>query len=299
MIGIEHSDGRQIEYEALQFSGGERHVSINLSKDKTRSSASPIRIRANITNSDDLIDFALICSAVQAEYQAPIEIELPYLPYARQDRVCAPGQANSLSLMKAIMGFVPNAKRVSWDTHSQIGIEALGITNVTVVEMLSAIHQASTNDAFTSLLNHPNTVIIAPDYGAVRRAKAVADQFGVRCIVCSKHRDPASGKIDRYDVPESIDGSHALIIDDICDGGATFCLAATDLRQHGAADVSLWVTHGIFSKGVAPLREAGIRAVYTTSSRPDRAIFPDYVKTYAFRYDFNLNKIALIGSEET
>lgn len=298
MISIEHSDGRQIEYGTLQFSGGERHVSINLSADKTRPLTSPVRIRASISNSNDLIDFALICSAVTAEYQAPIEVELPYLPYARQDRVCAPGQANSLSLMKAIIEFAAPSKLVSWDTHSQIGIETLGIANVTVAEMLDALQASCPDDDLVSLLLSRNTVIIAPDHGAVGRAKAVADQFGVPCIVCSKHRDPSTGRIDRYDVPESINGRHALVIDDICDGGATFCLAATDLRRQGASSVSLWVTHGIFSKGVAPLRDAGIQAVYTTSSRPDRPAFPGYVKTYAFRYDFNLNKIALINGEE-
>ena len=54
-----------------------------------------------------------------------------------------------------------------------------------------------------------------------------------------------------------------LIVDDICDGGATFVGLAKELRAAGAKKVYLYVTHGIFSKGL-PLE--GIDKVFTTDS---------------------------------
>jgi ribose-phosphate pyrophosphokinase len=54
-----------------------------------------------------------------------------------------------------------------------------------------------------------------------------------------------------------------LIVDDICDGGATFVALARKLREAGAIEVSLFVTHGIFSKGKDL---EGIDNIYTTGS---------------------------------
>ena len=54
-----------------------------------------------------------------------------------------------------------------------------------------------------------------------------------------------------------------LIIDDICDGGMTFKLTAERLKELGAKEVHLYVTHGIFSKGLETLRESGIDRIFT------------------------------------
>jgi ribose-phosphate pyrophosphokinase len=58
-----------------------------------------------------------------------------------------------------------------------------------------------------------------------------------------------------------------LIVDDICDGGATFIRAARALRAiEPDVEVGLCVTHGIFSKGRQHLLDNGIDKIYTTNS---------------------------------
>lgn len=52
------------------------------------------------------------------------------------------------------------------------------------------------------------------------------------------------------DVFGDVEGKICLITDDICDGGGTFLLTAMALKDRGAVDVKLYVTHGIFSKGL-------------------------------------------------
>jgi ribose-phosphate pyrophosphokinase len=60
-----------------------------------------------------------------------------------------------------------------------------------------------------------------------------------------------------------IKNKNILIVDDICDGGRTFIECAKILHLHEVNSVSLYVTHGIFSKGLAPLEDAGITEIYT------------------------------------
>ena len=52
------------------------------------------------------------------------------------------------------------------------------------------------------------------------------------------------------------------MVDDLCDGGATFILLAKELLSKGAKEVHLFVSHGIFSRGLGVLFDAGIKRVF-------------------------------------
>lgn len=52
-----------------------------------------------------------------------------------------------------------------------------------------------------------------------------------------------------------LSGLAAVITDDICDGGATFIGIAKELRRLNCHKVVLYVTHGIFSKGIEVLMD--------------------------------------------
>jgi ribose-phosphate pyrophosphokinase len=85
--------------------------------------------------------------------------------------------------------------------------------------------------------------------------------------ILSKKRDVASGKLTGFSLMAGdVRGRDLLIVDDLCDAGGTFIGSAQVLREAGAHSVSLYVTHGIFSKGVEHLFANGIDAIYTTTS---------------------------------
>ena len=54
-----------------------------------------------------------------------------------------------------------------------------------------------------------------------------------------------------------------LIVDDLCDGGMTFIKSAERLYELEAKEVHLYVSHGIFSKGLKPLTDSGIKRIFT------------------------------------
>jgi ribose-phosphate pyrophosphokinase len=121
-------------------------------------------------------------------------------------------------------------------------------------------------------------IVVAPDKGAVGRAKGVWNYFGSsinrekhiannRTLFGEKVRDPDTGEIlgtlvfaqdddgnANHLIPGRPNSSHIkgkpiLIVDDICDGGRTFIELAKVLREYGPSQITLYVTHGIFSKG--------------------------------------------------
>lgn len=104
--------------------------------------------------------------------------------------------------------------------------------------------------------------VIAPDGGAVRRAAGVADFFKVPLLHAWKMRDVATGALSGFGVQSGVP-PRVLVVDDLCDGGGTFVGLADALGPSVKAD--LFVTHGVFSKGTAPLL-AKFQHVYTTDS---------------------------------
>lgn len=101
--------------------------------------------------------------------------------------------------------------------------------------------------------------ILLPDKGSLTRYNL--EDFGVPVLHATKHRDPETGRLSQFTVPALM--PRVLIVDDICDGGGTFLgLAdAIDFRT----ELYLYVTHGIFSKGVHELYKR-FKAIYTTRS---------------------------------
>jgi ribose-phosphate pyrophosphokinase len=121
--------------------------------------------------------------------------------------------------------------------------------------------------------------VIFPDAGAFNRySKSLCGQEAeIRFVTYVKKREPSTGKIlgigrvlDNMRADEDIPKGPCLIVDDICDGGATFLGIEQSMREEGireGRDLHLFVTHGIFSKGRKVLEDAGIK-LWTTNSLP-------------------------------
>lgn len=97
--------------------------------------------------------------------------------------------------------------------------------------------------------------IVAPDKGSRNKLRGAV-------VTCDKVRNPETGKIGGIEVVSVLAGIEnydtLVIIDDICEGGGTFIGVADALKQDEHTKdkpVNLYVTHGLFTKGVAHLLE--------------------------------------------
>lgn len=202
----------------------------------------------------EFVTAMFLVDAVRAfDYESSITtLVLPYFPGARQDRVNPTGDI--LDTARSVAGMI-NERRF-W--------------NVTVLDPHSPICIGATNHSEEYPLEkvvrrvwHGYTGIIAPDKGARARAETFAKSMGKPVYYGEKVRDVSTGRLSGFDidVPE---GGHYLVVDDICDGGGTFIGLGEKIKECGAY-ADLFVTHGIFSKGVDSLKEY-YKNVYTTDS---------------------------------
>jgi len=252
--------------EIIWFPGGEPHVKANFSPDFEHA-----HIYAKVRNPGDMLALAAVCSALEKQ-GLDRHIFMPYLPGARQDRVQLGGALTAEVYARLIAPLATTLTAV--DVHSQdaANIYHENMDGFRVLDHVPLVKAAAKRTDYD--------VVLAPDHGALTRASAVAMEFpGAVVVSCQKYRDPSTGQI-RIVVPDDslvIDLAERILIpDDICDGGATFMLAGRQLMERNpAAQLDLWVTHGIFSKGLELLDM--FDNVMTTDSfvRPDTLEVPE------------------------
>jgi ribose-phosphate pyrophosphokinase len=102
--------------------------------------------------------------------------------------------------------------------------------------------------------------LVAPDAGARKRVMYLARALELDVVFAEKVRNTQTGKITGTQVVGELPDCPLLVVDDICDGGRTFTELAAALRtrqaeQRQSQPLHLYVTHGIFSKGLGPLLE--------------------------------------------
>lgn len=181
-----------------------------------------------------------------------VYLYLSYLPYGRQDKPYDNNATFALSSFARIINSLGFAQVTIEDPHSSIALGLIGHSKAVYPhEELRAAILATDSD-----------MIVYPDHGAVSKYVDVY-KHPLPYIYGEKVRCQSSGYIESYDLIGDCQGNNVMIVDDICDGGKTFEILAKDLYINGALDINLFVTHGIFSKGLGPLIRAGIDRIFT------------------------------------
>jgi ribose-phosphate pyrophosphokinase len=176
---------------------------------------------------------------------------IPFLPYGRQDKPIANDTTFGLNTFLKIIA--PFYNRVyTYDAHSK----HLLPSNFVDIEPTSEIYDV--------LREVRPDFICYPDHGSLIRYEHCVPT-GFHTVVLDKERDQLTGQITGLKISEQtydLAGHSVLIIDDICDGGRTFIEAAKLLYSKDVASVYLYTSHGIYSKGLGVLEEAGIKRIF-------------------------------------
>lgn len=175
---------------------------------------------------------------------------LPYLPYGRQDKPISNETTFALRVFAGLLNSLGFYLVEILDPHSDVAIEVIN-------HCIPKYPRRQLEHVGKVLESH---LVCYPDEGARSKYTQIYD---FPYIAGEKIRDQSTGYISHYALTGDPRNSSVLIIDDICDGGATFTRLADALLDEGAISVDLFVTHGIFSRGLKPLHDAGIGRIFT------------------------------------
>lgn len=237
----------------LVFPGGEVNVSVQLDQP-----AHLLRIQAHLPDAEAVMTLLLVTDALRRGYPGtPIVLSMPYVPYARQDRVANPGEALSARVFCDLINAQQYARVDVQDPHSDV-VTAL-LDRVSIVDPLPSLRRALASLGVDAQSGR-RAALVAPDAGARKRVMHLAHALELEVVFAEKVRNTQTGKITGTQVVGDLPDAPLVVVDDICDGGRTFTELAITLRTRQAEQrldrpLYLYVTHGIFSKGLAPLLE--------------------------------------------
>lgn len=185
-----------------------------------------------------------------------IILQLPYIPNARMDRV---KNSYEVFTLKYFCEFINDLKFDSVyvnDAHSPVSLA-----------LLNNAHEDNMEDNIHSLISniHPD-IVFYPDEGSMKRH---SDSIKYPYAFGIKNRDWNTGKILNVDILGSIptEKFNVLIIDDICSYGGTFLHSAQKLKELGANEIYLYITHCENSVLKGELINSGLLTkIFTTDS---------------------------------
>ncbi len=255
---------RSESFNYFVYSGGEVSIKIPESPFDAQE-PQKIVITTKLHNSDDIMALLMLNDALLEKYPntGNVELRIGYIPYARQDRVCAEGEAFSSRVFGTLINSCEFTKVSVIDPHSNVCVKHIDYVEV-ITSQLDVIKHCP---ILHFLLCNKTVTLVSPDAGASSKTELIAKYYGYsRFIQAQKHRDTNTGELSGFSYDGDVKGKNLLIIDDICDGGGTFIGLAKELIKGGANSISLYVTHGIFSKGIDILLKNGISKIYTTDT---------------------------------
>lgn len=269
----EHITPELNKYEMFKYPAGEIQVRLKEDQIKLLEEAEEIRITSRITDGN-LMETALLSDAIHEITMYPSTLILPYLPYARADRRFVEGDCLGLRVFGRLIDDLGHDRVVTIDAHSHHARKMVSkLVNISPDELIkSAINVIQYRNACGENPENIKPTILLPDEGAVDRYKF---EEGVQVLNASKVRDEKTGKLLSFSVPDKKEfkSNCVLIVDDICDGGGTF-IGIADAMKDYKFDLNLWVTHGIFSKGIVDLKNV-FESVFTSDSYPTK-LAPGY-----------------------
>ena len=251
------------DFEIFNFPGGEVNVRL---KNFPTDDCFIVTLIARLKNSNDIMSLLLAVDVLKRENVFINELIIPYFPYARQDRVCNKGEALSVKVIADLINSLNIPKVTILDPHSDV-TPAL-INNVNIISQVECFTKSMWTFGKSNLEIRNDYYIICPDAGARKRIDTIAKEVQTdKVIYFNKKRDLLTGNILGIDSEyQNFKNKKCIIIDDICDGGRTFIEIAKYLKSYDADEIILYITHGIFSKGLECLKEAGIDKIFTTNS---------------------------------
>ena len=210
---------------------------------------------------ENLMELLVAIDACKRASAKEISVVTPYFGYARQDRKARARQPITAKLVADLLQAAGADRVITVDLHAtQIqGFFNIPIDDLTAVPMFGHY--------FNSLgLNPDDVVVVSPDHGGTTRARRLADTIHAPLAIIDKRR-PKPNVAEAMNVIGEVEGKIAIVVDDICDTAGSLVAGCNILEKHGAKEIYVAVSHGIFSKdALEKIKDSPIKQLVVTNS---------------------------------
>ncbi len=275
---------KHVEVSSKIFPDGEHYVRIS-DPEAVRNDKVLIINTMYPRQNDSLLETLMLIDAARRAGASGITVLITYLAYARQDKVFLDGE--------------PVTAEIVIKSIKMCGADALAVIDIHNPETLKAFNGRSTNILVSDVLvekaveSLENPIVIAPDKGALGRAKYAAERLGLEYDYLVKSRDRITGEVSFSPKEISVKDRDVVIVDDIISTGGTIALAAKTLYSKGARKIVVVATHGLLvGNALNKIRSSKVVKVYLANTLGIKHVDP-YIRVI----DISRNVVSKLRSE--
>jgi ribose-phosphate pyrophosphokinase len=212
----------------------------------------------------NIMELVFMIQAAKLASAKRITAVIPLFPYARQDRKAKPREPISARLVADMLQLAGADRVLTMDLHAgQIqGFFTIPVDHMTAIPLF-ARH-------FRDLgLTGDDVVSVSPDAGRAKQAVRFAEMLEAHFALMHKTRHSAT-VVEVTEITGRVRGKRAILGDDVIMTGGTVLANVAALHAHGAEEVWVFATHGLFCGDgtMERFRDADIAGIVVTDTVP-------------------------------
>jgi len=210
---------------------------------------------------NNLMELLILIDSLRRASAKRITAVLPYFGYARQDRKDQPRVPITAKLVANLITTAGVDRILTVDLHAgqiqgffDIPMDHLYAVNIFV----SHIKKIKLKDI----------VIVSPDVGGIKMARAYAKKFEAPLAIVDKRR--ISGEdTEAMNILGDIKGKNLIIVDDLVATASSLVEAAAALKKQGGKEIYAAITHPVLSgPAIKRINDSVIKKLFVTNTIP-------------------------------
>ncbi|NEQ68121.1 MAG: ribose-phosphate pyrophosphokinase [Symploca sp. SIO1B1] len=211
---------------------------------------------------DHLMELMIMIDACRRASARQITAVMPYYGYGRADRLVVVRESITAKLVANLISQAGADRVLAMDLHSA---QIQGYFDIPI----DHIYGSPVLLDYLASKQLSDVVVVSPDIGGVKRARAFAKRFNDAPLAIVDKRRQAHNVAQVMNVIGNVAGKTAILVDDMIDTGGTLFEAAKTLREEGASQVYACATHAVLSPpAVERLSSGNFEEVIVTNTIP-------------------------------
>ena len=210
---------------------------------------------------NNLMELLILIDSLRRASAKRITAVLPYFGYARQDRKDQPRVPITAKLVANLITTAGVDRILTVDLHAG---QIQGFFDIPMDHLY----------AVNIFVNHikkikiKDIVIVSPDVGGIKMARAYAKKFGAPLAIVDKRR--ISGEdTEAMNILGDIKGKNLIIVDDLVATASSLVEAASALKKQGGKDIYAAITHPVLSgPAIKRISDSVIKKLFVTNTIP-------------------------------
>jgi ribose-phosphate pyrophosphokinase len=188
---------------------------------------------------DNLMELLILIDAAKRASAKRITAVIPFYGYARQDRKDQPRVPITAKLVANLITAAGVDRVLCMDLHAS---QIQGFFDIPV----DHLYAINTICEYFEQMDLKHVVVVSPDVGGIRMARAYAKRLDAGLAIIDKRRNSPE-ETEVMNILGKVKGKNAILVDDLVATGGSLTEAIKALKDVGVEKVYAAVSHGVLS----------------------------------------------------